>query len=95
MSLAASLSFDHQCSVPPASGSSRRWFCPDCGTLWIFVRKMVGRRPVADWRPVSRTGETEVLRLRRQVDAVRQYLSSGTVPEFYAREIDRRMKEAE
>lgn len=70
MPLAESLSYDHQCSAPPTG--HRRWFCPDCGTLWIYIRKMVGRQTVADWRPVSRGSEPEAFRLRRQLVAVRQ-----------------------
>lgn len=43
---------------------TRRWFCPECGTLWIFAMRIVGRKPVGAWRPASRSADAEIARLR-------------------------------
>jgi hypothetical protein len=53
--MTASLFFDHACPTP-GGGTTRRWCCPECGTRWIYLRRVVGRRAIADWLPISRFG---------------------------------------
>lgn len=73
MTEAPIFSYDHECAPPPRMPGSgrRRWFCPDCGTLWIYVRRIVGRRATEGaWQAANRVGEGEVDRLRRSLLAV-------------------------
>jgi head-tail adaptor len=61
---------DHACQLPEGVPATNRWFCPDCGAHWVFIRKLVGRQRVASWRMMSQPEETVEFRLRRQLREV-------------------------
>jgi hypothetical protein len=92
-SSSSELSYDHECAPPPvdvAHPDRRFWYCPDCGTRWAFIRKVVDRRVRGGWRPIA----SEADRLRRQLAALRRYLDSGALPQFYVSEINKRLEDA-
>lgn len=51
------LVYEHECNPPPvdtARPERTRWYCPDCGTGWLFaVRRAVDGMPeLARWFPL-------------------------------------------
>lgn len=49
--------YEHECNPPPVNISRpecTRWFCPDCGTGWLFARRRAvdGMPDMSGWFPL-------------------------------------------
>lgn len=48
------LVYEHECNPPPVNVSRperTKWYCPDCGTGWLFARRQMDGHTVARWFP--------------------------------------------
>ena len=48
-------SYEHECDPPAVDivrPERRRWYCPDCGTGWLFGRRDMDGLLVARWFPM-------------------------------------------
>lgn len=69
------LEYLHECAPPPVDTENpgrRRWYCPECGTMWWFVRTLVGRRMQGKWRPGARAGEPSRVQPKITEEAARE-----------------------
>jgi hypothetical protein len=57
-------SYEHECDPPAVDilrPERRRWYCPDCGTGWLFGRREMDGRMVGKWFPaISESGAVTI-----------------------------------